>query len=357
MKTEIISRILISIIIFYLISKVIGPLLLNLFMEKFGPGKKNKKDIDLDMLIEKQKLMMKNGISSNTSNKSTVASPTKPKYSSRSEASFSKEYQKLSKLEKSDSRDQKLKSIKSILTLIDNLQWGEGKAFKEISEQLKNKGFEVNQMTVSRDVKILVENNVFLKLERPELPSFSEVKLAIKSYIHLTNLLCQTNTNGEMILKLNKELGYKNQIIRKAIFLELSSNDKVKNLENSLCQNFKIENIQEKVLSLILTTDKKSFQSHLTFIDNVKKNLELVSLVSPLTPIKNIKDISSCYYLLGLREDSSSDEIKKKYKTLALKLHPDKISSLKLSPKLEKTAASNFNIIKDAYDIIIKKKQ
>lgn len=357
MKTELISRILLAIVAFYLISKVIGPFIFNIIMDQFGPGNKKKKDIDLDVLIEKKKLMMQRG---NPSAKNNTTSSISEKYSSRLEASFSKEFKKLNELESSDSRDRKLKSIKSVLTLLDNLQWGEGKVFKELSEDLQKQGFEINQMLVSKSVKRLVEKNTYLTIARPELPSFNEIKTATKTYIYLKNLFEQVNMGGETLVNLSKELGYKSNVIKHSIILNLAkvdSSNKIKNLELNIKKEVFIEEVEEKAMSLILTKDKKAFQSHLSFIDNLKEDLELISLVLPIPTPKDKKDIKSSFSILGLREDSSLDVVKKKYKKFAIKMHPDKLLSLKLSPELEKTAVSNFNIIKDAYDIIIEQKQ
>ena len=53
---------------------------------------------------------------------------------------------------------------------------------------------------------------------------------------------------------------------------------------------------------------------------------------------------NNLYDILDLKNNASKDEIKKKFKTLALKYHPDK--------NKEKNANEKFNQIRIAYEIL-----
>ena len=57
------------------------------------------------------------------------------------------------------------------------------------------------------------------------------------------------------------------------------------------------------------------------------------------------------YDVLGVAQDATGDEIKKRYKELALKFHPDKNLD-----NIEE-ATRKFNAIKDAYMILFDPKQ
>ena len=59
------------------------------------------------------------------------------------------------------------------------------------------------------------------------------------------------------------------------------------------------------------------------------------------------------YEKLGLQDNASDDEIKKAYKKLAIKYHPDKQINSSQEEKLE--AEKNFKIIAEAYEILTNK--
>ena len=55
-----------------------------------------------------------------------------------------------------------------------------------------------------------------------------------------------------------------------------------------------------------------------------------------------------CYYsILGVKKDATSDEIKKAYKKLAVKWHPDK------NLENQEIASEKFKKIGEAYDVIL----
>ena len=56
------------------------------------------------------------------------------------------------------------------------------------------------------------------------------------------------------------------------------------------------------------------------------------------------------YEVLGLQKGASADEIKKAYRKLALKWHPDKWSQASDAEK--KTAEANFKEVAEAYDVL-----
>ena len=61
-------------------------------------------------------------------------------------------------------------------------------------------------------------------------------------------------------------------------------------------------------------------------------------------------DSKGYYKLLGVKEDASQDEIKSKYKKLALKFHPDKQANK--SEKEKKEAEAKFKEINEAYQVL-----
>ena len=59
------------------------------------------------------------------------------------------------------------------------------------------------------------------------------------------------------------------------------------------------------------------------------------------------------YETLELSDDATTNDIKKKYKKLAIKFHPDKyLSSNELSDEEKQTLQGHFNLVNIAYDIL-----
>ena len=66
------------------------------------------------------------------------------------------------------------------------------------------------------------------------------------------------------------------------------------------------------------------------------------------------KDVSSYYKVLGIDETASNDEVKKAYRKMAIKHHPDKFSQL--GEEQQKAAKNKFQKIQEAYEHIKKER-
>lgn len=63
------------------------------------------------------------------------------------------------------------------------------------------------------------------------------------------------------------------------------------------------------------------------------------------------KSVSECHYtVLGVRKNADADEIKKAYRKLALKWHPDK------NPDEQEIAEKKFKQIANAYEVLSDRK-
>ena len=67
-----------------------------------------------------------------------------------------------------------------------------------------------------------------------------------------------------------------------------------------------------------------------------------------------IKETSSSYKILDISPDASDEEVKKAYRKMAVKYHPDKVSHL--GEDVQKAAKEKFQAVQDAYDRIKKER-
>lgn len=67
-----------------------------------------------------------------------------------------------------------------------------------------------------------------------------------------------------------------------------------------------------------------------------------------------VKDVSSDYKVLGLDSNASDEEVKKAYRKMAMKYHPDKVSHL--GKDVQKAAKQKFQKVQQSYDNIKKKR-
>ena len=65
-------------------------------------------------------------------------------------------------------------------------------------------------------------------------------------------------------------------------------------------------------------------------------------------------DIDSAYKVLEIDKSVSDDELKKAYRRMAIKYHPDKVASL--GPEVQKAAEEKFKKVQSAYEIIKKER-
>tara|TARA_Y100001949_G_C15940240_1_gene309844 strand:- start:736 stop:1077 length:342 start_codon:yes stop_codon:yes gene_type:complete len=68
-----------------------------------------------------------------------------------------------------------------------------------------------------------------------------------------------------------------------------------------------------------------------------------------------IKDIDSTYKILEIESSASDIDVKKAYRKMAVKYHPDKVAHL--GKEIQKTAEEKFKAVNDAYSEIKKQRK
>ena len=62
------------------------------------------------------------------------------------------------------------------------------------------------------------------------------------------------------------------------------------------------------------------------------------------------KETNSAYMVLEISPDATDDEVRKAYRRMAMKYHPDKVATL--GPDVQKAATEKFRLIQEAYEAI-----
>jgi len=104
----------------------------------------------------------------------------------------------------------------------------------------------------------------------------------------------------------------------------------------------------------VSASDTKIHPSELNLIEKISGYLGISS--NDFLSIRNmfIPETDSAYKILEIDPSASNDEVKKAYRTMAMKYHPDKVSHL--GEDFRKTADEKFKKVNEAYEKIKKER-
>jgi DnaJ like chaperone protein len=112
-----------------------------------------------------------------------------------------------------------------------------------------------------------------------------------------------------------------------------------------------------QLLHLLFNISLADTTIHASEIQIIEKISEYLGVASgDFLSIKNmfIPETDSAYKILEIDPSSSNDELKKAYRRMAMKYHPDKVSHL--GEEFRKTADEKFKKVNEAYDKIKKER-
>ena len=123
-------------------------------------------------------------------------------------------------------------------------------------------------------------------------------------------------------------------------------------IRNRLQQEVRLQLIH--YLYGIAKADGSVSQSEVLSIDNIAQMLGVNHV--DYESIKNMffRNIDSDYKVLGLESGSTEEEIKKAYRKMAIKFHPDKVSHM--GEEYQKGAKEKFQEVQNAYENLKKQK-
>ena len=87
---------------------------------------------------------------------------------------------------------------------------------------------------------------------------------------------------------------------------------------------------------------------------NSKMAKEMGKALPHFETVKNMfyRNVDSDYTILGITSSAADDEVKKAYRQMAIKFHPDKVASM--GEEYQKGAKEKFQKIQEAYENIKK---
>jgi DnaJ like chaperone protein len=104
----------------------------------------------------------------------------------------------------------------------------------------------------------------------------------------------------------------------------------------------------------IALSDGQAHPTEVRIIQNIAEWLGINQ--HDFASIKNmfIRDVDSAYKILEIRPDAKEEEIKRAYRTMALKYHPDRVSHL--GEEFQHAAKEKFQKVNEAYNTIKKER-
>ena len=104
----------------------------------------------------------------------------------------------------------------------------------------------------------------------------------------------------------------------------------------------------------IALADGEVSSQEIIVIEQISINLGLGKREFDSIKAMFVKDVSSQYKVLELDENATNEEIKKAYRKMMIKYHPDKISQM--GSEFQKGAKEKFQKVQDAYEAIKKER-
>lgn len=188
---------------------------------------------------------------------------------------------------------------------------------------------------------------------REALTEFQAATTPKLTQILLVHLITMARTDGYLVEKelhaiqwIARELGYKSVTFNYLLKI-IYTQDQVAQRQNPARADAQVANDSSASYS---TSDHHDLLNN-TQINNAQPN---TNESSRRTVASHDQDLHKAYKILGVNPGMTEDEIRRIYKKLVNKLHPDKLMSQGLPQERLNTALDNFKRIQAAYSFIKK---
>lgn len=104
----------------------------------------------------------------------------------------------------------------------------------------------------------------------------------------------------------------------------------------------------------IAAADGEVHESEIRIIEEIAMKIGLSARDHNSVKSMFVKETDSAYEILGVSKSSTNDEIKKAYRSMAIKYHPDKVSNM--GEDIQNAAKEKFQTLNDAYERIKKER-
>ena len=206
-------------------------------------------------------------------------------------------------------------------------------------------------------MNVILKHNFLLSRKNSNLPSYQEI-IEILELATIANKLLDESISkkGPFLNQLSKMWEIPSSDIMKGFQILIGQDKKFLTSPHPDMLNEKImiaEKDPTKIFEILKSDDKKNFQKKNIFFKDLRSKSELISIISPMKSLRDKNDLEYARNIFCIDEKTPLEDIKKIYKKLAAKKHPDKLSSYSIPSGFESVVTKNFSIIQQAYDIIL----
>jgi len=168
---------------------------------------------------------------------------------------------------------------------------------------------------------------------------------------------------------LKSELNYAKDFFRKHFGANAAS-EQIRMLQEILKQDYSLAEVCGQIRANMNSSERLQIIHVLFGISQADghvhpSEVEIIQQISNYLGISNAdyesiqamfyKDTISAYKVLGIEPFATNDDVKKAYRNMAKKFHPDKVSHL--GAEFQKFAEEKFKAVKEAYDTIKKERE
>lgn len=341
---DIILRLLFAIVFIAICFRVLGPVFLGYIRKKL-PGYVPENDID--MLIRRQKERLR------------------AQYGLGGEIQTDRWGQRIGQDHGND--DQTAPPTQELKKIYEETKWGGGAFLKEIQQDItKNFSYTMADTKVNAFILLCEKRNYVRYLSQDHRASSPAIKNYLVTLLLLFLLIEELREKKFFILeKIAAKLGIPQMEFALAlqikILMTVSQKKELKEerifTDTLVLSQYSEETIKEATESIARKEANLWARSTSQLFEELTLALNFANMLAPMPKLKNRKDVTTAYSVLGAEESSTVEEIKKIYKKLALQKHPDKIVSQKLPKMLERKAFERFNRIQEAYEVILENRK